>query len=376
MSKSIIEFRKEFPYEKDRIHLNNAGIAPTMNSVRKKIDYCLELASQGYHQIDRNLEVLEESRASLGRFLNIPSGQLAFFPSTSTAISQVAMGFPFNSGDEIITWDQEYSSNAYPWFAAQKKWGVRVKVIKSENNFNVKTERLIEAMTNRTRMIAVSWVQWQTGSMTDLDLLSKECRVREILLGVDAIQGLGVIPFDFQTSGVDIVFGGAHKWMCCPVGLGFMGIREDLIQKLNPIYEGAFTYGAPGDPVDLDLLPKSTAHRFEPGAPPILMAAALGESAEILAKTGIKNVYKQAIAISDEIKKRVEKNNGIVFETRPVGAAGIRSPIITYQAAHGLDPERIRLTKNHISFNERVGGIRLSPHGFNQLSDVDRIFKD
>jgi cysteine desulfurase/selenocysteine lyase len=220
-------------------------------------------------------------------------------------------------------------------------------------------------------VVAVSWVQFQTGTVLDLRAISHACRRHGAWLVVDAIQGLGVMPFDLLQLGVDAVCGGTHKWLCGPLGQGFLALAPGRAAELAPLLHGAMTYGTPEDAVDPSRPPRPDARRFEPGSPPLLSAAGAAAAIERLLSLGIENIHRAALANSDRLITGLLTRGARLLV--PVGNT-LRSPIVTCIPRGNLDAIAAKLTARHVAFARRGGGIRLSPHAFHHAGDVERFF--
>ena len=179
----------------------------------------------------------------------------------------MALGLSYEAGQEIVLCDQEYPSNAYPWYEAARHHSLEVKCIASSPNLNLQIENLLEAITEKTKVVALSWVQYQSGTCMDLKTIKQRCESVGAWLVVDAIQGLGVVPFPHHEVVPDVICGGTHKWLCGPLGHGFLVTSEAHRAQLNPIMHGAITYGTPEDLVVPGKAMRTDCGRFEPGNP-------------------------------------------------------------------------------------------------------------
>jgi selenocysteine lyase/cysteine desulfurase len=296
------------------------------------------------------------------------------FHTCAAALSQVALGLTLQPGDELVLWDQEYPSNAYPWHEAARRSGAVVRLVPSEPDLSLRQERLHAAITPRTRVVAVSWVQYQTGAITDLQPLAQLCRAVGAWLVVDAIQGLGVLPLDMTALGIDAVAGGTHKWLCGPLGHGFLALAPGRAAELRPLLHGAMTYGGPDDKVDPARQALPDARRFEPGSP--LLLGAIGGAAAIteILTLGIPRVHAAALQLSDLLLEGLQARGArLLLPNRE----GPRSPIVTFvprgessqvdKIANGLRDRRVACAR-------RAGGIRLAPHAFNTDEEIARFF--
>ena len=262
-------FRADFAFDPNVVLFNTAGVAPMSTGAEAAI----VAESRSRALLSQASRIYEQARGSFARLTGARPEDVALMQTCAAAISQVALGLALRPGDEIVTTDQEYPSNAYPWYAAAQRASALIRVVRSQPDYSLPTESVLTAIGPQTRVVAVSWVQFQTGAVLDLRAISDACRRHGAWLVVDAIQGLGVMPFDLLQLGVDAVCGGTHKWLCGPLGQGFLALAPGRAAELAPLLHGAMTYGTPEDAVDPSRPPRPDARRFEPGSPPLLSAA-------------------------------------------------------------------------------------------------------
>ncbi|MCU0726204.1 MAG: aminotransferase class V-fold PLP-dependent enzyme, partial [Planctomycetes bacterium] len=334
-------FRAAFERTPGLVHLNNAGLSPINLRAREVVKHWVSrYAAEGMFCNDDYLEAVAVARGALARFLDAGPGEIAFFQSTAGAISQVAFEIGLAAGDEVLTWDREYASNLYPWKAACDRTGAKLVLVPSGLDGSTPVERLLEALTSRTRAVGISWVQFETGAITELGPLVSEARRRGIWTVVDVIQGVGQLSFSFRGAGVDAVCGGSHKWMTAPVGVGYLCLRKERAMELAPRSVGAYTYGTCEDPADLACAPKRDALRFEAGSKQVLEIVALGASADLLMEAGMEavsaEVRRLAQGLADSLRDlgyEVSAPNGERQRTGIVTfTPGARSPLETVDA--------------------------------------------
>lgn len=370
---AVEEFRQILGFTSGQIHLNNAGLAPMTLAAQRAInDMTALLVSDAFHSVGEMISRYEQARDSFAALVGAQADNIAMTQTCAAAISQVAFGLDLRRGDEIIRWDQEYPSNAYPWHAAAAKAGATVHVVPSEEDLSLSMDRLLDKINERTRVIAVSWVQYQTGSMTDLKLTAAAKAGRDIWLVVDGIQGLGIIPFDMEEMGVDALCGGTHKWLCGPFGHGFLALAPHRVTQLTPVLQGAITYGTPDDPVELERAPRTDARRFEPGSPALLGAVGGAASIDALLGIGISRIHEEALRLSRSLGQQLKSLGCRILgdETKQHG-----SPILTFIPQGPLKESTERLTLASVAFGVRGGGIRLAPHGFNTDEEIAKVLE-
>ncbi len=367
------DFRSYFRTDAGLTHLNNAGLSPINLEAEFVVHHWVErYRREGMFCNDAYLEAVDKARAQLAEFLDADAGSLAFFQSTANAVSQIVFQLKLKAGDEVVMWDQEYGSHLYPWQEGCRRTGASLVLVESEAEMATPTEKLLKHVTDKTRVIAVSWVQFQTGALSDLKAIAEFAQKRGIWTVVDGFQGMGVLPFSFRDLGIDAVVGGSHKWMVSPVGVGYLCIRKERVKELAPHNVGAYTFGTCEDPTDLACTPKTDALRFEAGSKQVLEIIALGASAALIKRIGVPVIEKTAIALSQtladglrDMDYHVTVSNGLKQKTPIVNFSPTdRSPIRDLNSMVGA------LVQNKISYARRGPGLRVAPHAHNEEKDI------
>lgn len=372
-SEKLSAFQKQFARKAGLVHLNNAGLAPIARVARDKVQYWAERFYQEgfWTDADYMADVLS-ARVSLASLIGCASDEIAWYQSAAGAINQFAFGIQLQAGDEVLIWDQEYSSHLYPWKEACDQAQAQLKVLKSEANLATPTEKYLAALSPRTKVAAFSWVQFSSGSRMDTEAVIKECKKRGILVFVDVAQGLGIHPCNLWQCGVDAVAGGSHKWLVSPVGVGYLAIRKELALRMKPRTIGAYTYGTCDDPSDFACEPKRDATKFEAGSKQVLEITALGASCKLIQETGVAVIEAEALRLAQKLREGLQgKGHQLLnaFGMSPV------SPMVNFLPRSGIELESVTnlLTQNQINFARRGGGIRLSTHAFNTDRDIETV---
>lgn len=365
-----MSFRQEFGDFKGMVHLNNAGAAPLTLSARRELGRLADLQTEGGASgVVQMWGELEKARATFAKFLGTESKHLAFTNNLATAVSFAAWSLPFRQGDVIVTSDQEYPSNAYPWIAVAKAKHLHLEVVPSRENLSIDWDRFIAAIRPGVRAVALSWVQFKAGATAPLKQISEACRKVGAWFVVDGIQGLGALPFDLNSSGVDIICGGTHKWMCGFTGLGFMGFREELYLKLTPILQGTMTYGTSETPVSADREPIPSAIRFESGSPTHMAILSSSASAEVLMKAGLGKIQKWNAGLRLRLIEGLQAK-GFEVLGEPSEAKDVSS-IVSF-TGRNIEAVAKTLQDHQITAVHRPHGIRLSPHLLNTPEDIEK----
>lgn len=367
---NITQFKSHFFHSNQRCNLNNAGQAliPDVNK-QTALLWLERFYQEGAWCAPEGWAQTEIVRGKLAQFLGAYKEEIAFFQTTASALSQAAFSIPLQKEDEILTWDQEYPSNFYPWRLAAESKGAKVIQVESEK-WETPVEKLLQRVTSKTKVVAISWVQYQTGAVTDLAFLADSLKEKNIWLVADVIQGVGVRPFDFHHSGFDIVCGGSHKWLCSSYGSSYMAIKKSRLEQLKPLEVGAMTFGDPDTKKSFDNQPKPTAHRFEPGSKSMIEVIAMGATLDLLLSIGIDNIYLEARRLTNRLKEGLQHTGYSVIG----GDGSILNMIVP--DANELKRIDQKLLTAKIAHAKRGPGIRFSPHAYNTDEEIDYLIQN
>lgn len=366
-------FQAQFAKSPKLHHLNNAGLAPITLAAKSKVQYWAErFYEEGFWTDHDYMKDVASSRELLSKLIGCQSSEIAFFTNASSAISQIAFSYSLSAGDQVLMLDQEYSSHLYPWQEACKRAKADLVLVESNADLSIDTQRFLDAISSKTKVVAFSWVQFQTGAMLDYAEVTRTCKERGIFVFVDVAQGLGILDCDLWELGVDAIAGGSHKWMLSPVGVGFLAVRKEMAIKLKPLAYGAYTFGTCDDPSDLFCSPKMDASRFESGSKQVLEITALGASTKVLLETTPRVVRKQALLLTERLHDGLERLGCRLHRPQ---RDSYQHPIVNFTPPENISVETIanELRSQYFNFAIRGPGIRLSPQAFNTHEEINGL---
>jgi selenocysteine lyase/cysteine desulfurase len=330
----------------------------------------------------RDMRAVASAREAVARLLGAASDDVAFVANTSEGIAKVAGGLDWSDGDEIVLGDLEYPANVYPW-ACQRPRGARLRFVPSEDGC-LPAERLIAALGARTRVLAVSMVQFTSGYRVDLAPLAEACRRRGILFVLDAIQGLGVFPVDVGALGVGALAADGRKWLMGPPGSAFLYVAPEWRERIRPRAAGVESVRDAGDMLQhlrlldadgqLDLAPllREGAGRYEAGYPNVPSIAGLGASLALAEAIGRDVIRARVVALVERLRSGLERQGRSIHGPR---AAPERSGIVAFDVPGDPDAWFRALGARKISLGVRGGRLRAAPHVYNDDADVDRLLE-
>jgi len=370
----------EFPVAGNHIYLNHAAVAPWPRRTAEAVAaFGEENLRHGAAHYPRWLET-ERRLRELGAWLvNAPEpDDIALLKSTSEGLSVVAHGLSWSAGDSVVGIRQEFPSNRIVW-ESLAEYGVDYRTLDlatlSLDAGDDPEAALMSLCDSSTRLLAVSSVQFATGLRLDLPRLGEYCRRHDILFCVDAIQHLGALSFDAQACMADFVVADGHKWMLGPEGLALFYSRPEARERLRLYQYGWHMRRNAGDyepGTAWEISP--TATRFECGSPNMLGVHALAASLELLQSFGIEQVAMTIDSHVQRLSERIASHRDFQLLSpadppRQSGIVNLRHRKVPAKVLHQ------RLTEAGVICAVRGGGLRLSPHFYTPLKQIERSWK-
>ncbi len=364
--------RRLFEVQRKHVYLNHAAIspfsAPVAGAIKKQAD---EQAAHGVCAEVLWDERAEGARLEAARLLNAKPAEIAFVGNTSHGLNLFARGMRWKKGDNVVLPKVEFPANVYPWLSLKEK-GVRLKFV-PERNGRIRIEDIEEAMDRRTRVVAISFVEFSSGYRNDLRTIGKLCRERGCRLVVDGIQGVGALRLDVKHCLIDGLSCGGHKWLLAPQGTGIFYCSSRVLGELSHPMPGWMSVVDWGDYYRFDYKLFPDSRRYESAQKNYLGITGLLESLKIINRLGISDIEKRIIALTDHLCDLLEKRGFQVFSPR---GRGEKSGIVSFFPG-GWEAEVVaeRLWRKGFITVARQGRMRVSPHFYNTFGEVERFVK-
>lgn len=342
--------RAEFPALRTWTYLNTAtlGLIPTRvrNAVNAHFARRDALACTDF--LDW-WDDMDRVRALAARLVKCAPDDIAFIPNASTGLALAASAIEWRDGDEVLTIEDEFPNQFY--FAS----GIAARV----NLISVPPDRIFDAISARTRMVAISSVNYQNGRRAPYEDLGPLLRKRGIFFYLDGTQSAGVLTIDLQRVQPDVFAVHAYKWLISPPGAGFAYVDSSLRKRLRPRVIG---WRSDRDWRLMENLrhepprfPES-AEKYEGGMLPFGALYGMGAALELVLEIGPENIERRVLSLA-----------------RACGGDGT-SPIVAMRLPQGkIDSVASRLKNDRILVAARKGNLRISPHFYNDEADIARL---
>ncbi len=365
--------RTEFPWTAETTYLNNASIGPLPERTRRVLDDFSAMRTAPHLLPDTSLMGgLAEARAAVSRLLNADVDEVALATNTSYGLNVAALSLPLEAGETVVVSDKEFPANVYPWLMLRER-GVGVELVPTTPQGWPNEDFLLERLRDPSvRVLSVSFVQFSNGYRADLARLGEACQANGTYLVVDAIQGLGQCPLDVREMPIDMLACGAQKWLLSPWGSGFLYVRRELVSDLSPRVAGWLAFQGTDDftrLTDYDSTFRSDARRFELATLPFQDLVGMTESIGLLLDLGIEQIHTYL--------KQVRRP---LLDAADAGILELASPV---DPLHESSIVCVRTPQVEESYNAlkragvvcvmREGSIRLSPHVYNTVEEIERV---
>jgi selenocysteine lyase/cysteine desulfurase len=366
--------RELFPHLKQgKIYLNHAGTSPLSTKVVEAMTAYLQRRSEGdLDTYQSDLGMVAECRTAVSRLIRAESSdRIAFQSNTSDAINVIASGIPWKTGDRVLLGDIEFPANVYPYINL-KPLGVEIDFISAPDG-RLSAELIASKISQHTRLLALSAVQYLSGHRADLRSIGSVCRNNGTIFAVDGIQAVGAVRIDVQKMSIDALSAGAQKWQMGPHGSGFLYLTEELQSRIRQKNLGWLSVENPWDFYNYDQPLASSARRYEGGSLNMPGLWGMREAIGTLIEFGPDGIESHILAITSGLIERLTRIDGVtLFSPLPEGE---RAGIVTISLVPPLDPrvvfETLRSRGATIALREEK--LRYSPHFYNSAGDMDRV---
>ncbi len=364
--------RREFPFTEDKVPMNAANLCPSPRVVADRV-------SELTRDVDRDCSFQnrgklgsfrEEAREALAGMLGADPDEVAIVRNTSEANNIVNSGVEFGPGDEVILWDQNHPTNNVAWDVRAARDGFSVRRVSTPAAPSEPADLVapfVEAMTPRTRLIAITHVSNVSGIRLPVRQIADRAKERDIHVHVDGAQSFGGLRIDTRALGADTYSSSSHKWFCGPKECGVLVIRSERIPGLWP------SVVAPGWGDDADPDPRG-ARKFESmGQRDDACIAAMGTTAAFHQEIGIEQVEARVMALGRRLREGArEMGFSLVTPDDDRMAAGV---VILRVPPENLQEVFSRMYDEHGIAGAPSGGFRLSPHIYNTGEHVERALE-
>ncbi len=368
------ERRAQFPIAAAQIFAAHAGVTALPRRVADAMCGYVTRSCEQHQEFGTVLQDIATARARCAALIDAEPGEIALLGPTSVGLSLFANGIEWKPGDELVCYRDDYPANVYPWLNLRRQ-GVAVKFIRPDRLGRITPELVGEALSPRTRMVALASCHFLTGWRIDVDAIGRLLAARGVLFSLDAIQTLGAFPTSVRH--VDFLSADAHKWLLGPLAIGIVYVARRNFAICHPTLIGAWNVHSPQFITQDEVAFPETAQRYEPGVLNVAGMYGMLAAVEMFLETGMDEVSGRILEVRDRLFSELAE---LGFETiSPGNDESLRSGIVTVRHPRKDASRLFRALEAAVITaslrNTRDGGawLRFSPHFYNTREEIDRI---
>ena len=350
-----------FPMTKTTTFFDIANHSPPCVPVQEAIrGYLLD-----WDKFDRRGDArTEEAVATWAKLVGATPEETCSQPNTSQGLATVAEALRFKEGDNIVVNDLENPANLYPWIS-QRSRGVEVRVVKGRGGA-VRIDDLEKAVDDKTKAISVSHVEWLTGARHDLQAFAELAHAKGAYLVVDGIQAAGAVKVDVKRLGVDFYACGGYKWLVGCSGAGFLYVRKDLINEVDPMQ---FGYRSVEEHDIEQPRLKASAKKYELGEPSYLSTIGTMAAMKMLLDIGPTAIEGRVLKLAQRLYDGLEHLGISIASPKE---KDLRSGVVSF-STKDTDATFKKLRSDNFYLSLRPAGIRCAVDFYNTEEEVDRL---
>ena len=372
----MLNCKKElFSLDPDVTYLNCAYMSPLMKKVEQVGHAMMGLKSRPYHIFSHHFfQVVSELKESFAHLTNIQDPErIAIIPSVSYGIATVVKNIPIQEGDEILMLSEQFPSNYYSWERVSKENKAPLITISKDDctPFSSVNEKILNQISDKTKVIAMSHVHWADGTLFDLKAIREKADQFGAYVIVDGTQSVGALPFDVEELKPDALICAGYKWLMGPYGIGCAYYNERFDD---------------GVPIEENWINRAKSENFsglvnyQNGYHPKAWRYSVGEQSNMVSLPMLSTAIKQLIEWGpDQIQQYCKSITQVFIEEvkemgMDVAEEGQRGHhLFGIRLPKGLEMETLKkvLEQKKVFVSIRGNAVRVAPHLYNDSSDFE-----
>ena len=366
----LLQFRPEFPILDKTTYLvsNSLGAMPRTvpDRLAEYVDAWAELGVRAWAQGWWEMPVTVGD--TIAPLIGASAGEVVMAPNVSLAQASVvaAIDYP-RKRDTIVMTALDFPSVRYTVEALAARFGARVIVVPSDDGVTIDEERLLAAIDERTRLVAVSHVLFRSAFVMDADTICRRAREVGALVSLDAFHSVGVLAVDVKASGVDFLTGGVLKWLCGGPGGCFLYVAPGVRDSLSPAITGWQAHARPFGFED-EMEYASGPFRWLGGTPAIPALYAASEGPRIVARAGIGRIREKSVRQTSRLIAMAEARG---YTVRAPREDHRRGGTVAFDVPHAEEVSRDLLSQGILVDYRPNAGIRVAPHFYTTDAELE-----
>lgn len=371
MTDPLLAFRAEFPILERTNYLvsNSLGAMPRAvpDRLAEYVDQWAELGVKAWAAGWWEMPV--EVGNEIAPLIGAGPGEVAMLPNVTITQTSVITAIDYTAPrNRIVMTDLDFPSVRYVYNGLGRRLGAEIVTVPSDDGIGVDTERLLAAIDERTRLVAISHVLFRSASIVDVAAVCRKARDVGAMVSLDGFHAVGVIPVDVKALGVDFYSGGVLKWLCGGPGGCFLYVRPEVSATLEPAFTGWQAHEAPFA-FDATMSYATGGWRWLNGTPPIPSLFAAIEGPRVLRRAGIERIREKSVRQTSRLIELADQHGYKVMAPRD---SSRRGGTVAFDVPQAYEVAQLLLSKGVMVDYRPGAGIRIAPHFYTMDSELER----
>ena len=373
MTDPLLRFRSEFPILENTTYLVSNSLGAMPRTVPDRLAEYVEIWgdrgvrawSDGWWQMP--VEVGNEIAPLIGA----GRGEVVMMPNVSIAQAALLTAMPFDTKrDAVVMTALDFPSVRYVYEALAPRLGARIVTVPSQDGIGVDADAVIEAIDERTRLVAISHVLFKSAFVMDAARIAAKAHEVGALVALDAFHSVGVMPVSVRELGADFLTGGVLKWLCGGPGGAFLYVAPEIRDQFAPALTGWQAHARPfGFEGEMEYA--NSSFRWLNGTPVIPALYAATEGPRIVRKAGIEAVREKSIR---QTSRLIELADARGFRLHCSRDAERRGGTVAVDIPHGYEVSQYLLSRSILVDYREGAGVRIAPHFYTSDDELEKAF--
>jgi kynureninase len=371
MTDPLLELRAEFPILERTTYLVSNSLGAMPRAVPDRLaEYADRWATLGVRAWAKGWwEMPVRVGDEIAPLVGANPGEIAMLPNVTIAQTSVLSSLDYSGGrDTIVMTDLDFPSVRYVYDELATRLGARIVVVPSDDGIGVEAQRVIDAIDERTRLVAISHVLFRSAFVMDVEPIIRRAREVGALVSLDAFHAVGVMPVDVKALGVDFLSGGVLKWLCGGPGGAFLYASPETTDRLSPAFTGWMAHERPFA-FEREMDYASHAWRWLNGTPPIPALYAAIEGPRLVRRAGIDRIREKSVR---QTSRLIELAGARGYRVTAPRDSARRGGTVAFDVPHSYGVAQALLANDVIVDYRPNAGIRLAPHFYTSDDELTR----
>jgi len=374
MGDPLLAFRGEFPILERTTYLvsNSLGAMPrgVPDRLAEYVDEWAELGVRAWAGETgwwrKPLDVGDEIAPLIGA----GAGEVVMVPNVTIGQATVLSALDYSAPrDTIVMTELDFPSVRYVYDALAKRLGARIVVVPSDDGIGIDLERLLAAIDERTRLVAISHVLFRSAFIMDAEAICRRAHEVGALVSLDAFHSVGVMPVNVKGLGVDFLTGGVLKWLCGGPGGCFLYVAPDGGDRLTPSLTGWQAHARPFA-FEKTMTYADDAFRWLGGTPVIPALFAAIEGPRIVRRAGVERIRAKSMR---QTARLIDLADAHGFRVTAPRDPSRRGGTVAFDVPHGHEVSATLLANDVLVDYRPNAGIRVAPHFYTSDEELERV---